>query len=98
MDMPKLIKTMNKRDQLKQQLHETSSTFKLQLDRQGKNINYLESALLETESTLMQNSNSKGSKKAEAKTEEQVAKLEEMLAMSQQENMTLKALMSDQSK
>ena len=75
MDMPKLIKTMNKRDQLKQQLHETSSTFKLQLDRQGKNINYLESALLETESTLMQNSNSKGSKKAEAKTEEQVAKL-----------------------
>ena len=98
MDMPKLIKTMNKRDQLKQQLHETSSTFKLQLDRQGKNINYLESALLETESTLMQNSNSKGSKKAEAKTEEQVVKLEEMLAMSQQENTTLKALMSDQSK
>ena len=98
MDMPKLIKTMNKRDQLKQQLHETSSTFKLQLDRQGKNINYLESALLETQSTLIQNSNSKGSKKAEAKTEEQVAKLEEMLAMSQQENATLKALMSDQSK
>ena len=94
MNMPILIQTMNERDHFKQQLFETYNTFKYKLERQSKSNKDLDSALLETEQTLQSHYNSKRSLKNEVKIEEKVAKLEEMLAMRQQEVTTLKTLTS----